>query len=141
MNRCTLKAPPVVLPEKQRPVWTDLVHFWCPVALGDPQRQVEGMDLGLATVDWTTNPHVQIKLANLELRLNLTKTPKKGSLSIDSTDLYRGAIIPIFRIQSIGLTVRASGSSRLDSNKEEEAEDAREQRRETLVLWLMVHGS
>jgi len=45
-----------------------------------------------------------------ESRSALTETPKKGSLSIFSTDLYRGVIIPIFGNQSIGRIVRAGGA-------------------------------
>ena len=39
------------------------------------------------------NPHDEKKSTNLELRFNLTEPPKKGYLSIYSTDLYRGVII------------------------------------------------
>ena len=49
----------------------------------------------------TTNPHDQTKSTNLELRFTVTETPKKGSQSIYSTDLYRGVIIPIFGNLSI----------------------------------------
>ena len=37
------------------------------------------------------------------MRCVWTETPKQGSMSIYSTDLYRGVIISIFRDQSIGL--------------------------------------
>ena len=55
----------------------------------------------------TTNPHDKTKPTNLELIFALKETPKKGCLSIVSTDLYRGVIIPIFGNQSIGRIVRA----------------------------------
>ena len=50
----------------------------------------------------TTNPYDNTKSTNLELRVTLTGnlelrlTLKKGSLSIYSTGLYRGVIIPVF---------------------------------------------
>jgi len=56
-----------------------------------------------------TNPHVQTTSTNLELRFTLTENPKKRYVSIYSTDLHRGRIIPIFGNQSIGRIVRAHG--------------------------------
>ena len=57
-----------------------------------------------------TNPHDKTKSTNLDLRFTLTETPKKGSLSIHSTDLYRGVITPIFGNQSLEINwiVRAA---------------------------------
>ena len=43
---------------------------------------------------------------NLKSRFALMETPKKGSLSIYSTDLHRGVIISTFENQSIGREVR-----------------------------------
>ena len=42
------------------------------------------------------NPHDKTRLTNLELRLTVTETLKKGPVSIYSTDLCGGVIIPIF---------------------------------------------
>ena len=41
----------------------------------------------------------------------MTETPKKGHMSIYSTDLYRGVIVPVFGNESIGRVVRAGGFS------------------------------
>ena len=57
----------------------------------------------------STNPHDKTKSTDSELRFTLAETPKKGSLSIYSTNLYRGVIIPVFGNRSIGLIVRAGG--------------------------------
>ena len=50
---------------------------------------VASLVAGIGGVDGT-------KSTNLDLRFTLTETPKRGSMSIYSTDLYRGVIIPIF---------------------------------------------
>ena len=60
----------------------------------------------------TTNPHDKTKSTKLELRFSLTETPRKGSLSIRSTGLYRGVIIPVVGNESIGRIVKAGGTSR-----------------------------
>ena len=55
------------------------------------------MDKALAnfTTIITTSPHDKTKTTNLELRFTLTETTEKRSLSIYSTNLYRGVIILI----------------------------------------------
>ena len=55
-----------------------------------------------------TNLHDKTKSTSLELRFTLTEIPQKGFLSIYSTDLQWGVIIPIFGNQSICRIVRAA---------------------------------
>jgi len=66
--------------------------------------------MSLKYVPASTNPHDKATSTNLEFSFTLTETPKKGSMSINSTGLYRGVIIPIFGNQSIGRIVRAGGA-------------------------------
>ena len=56
------------------------------------------------------NPRNTTKSTNLEWKFASTETPNRGSLSIYSTDLYRGVIIPIFGNEPIGRIVRAGGA-------------------------------
>ena len=57
--------------------------------------------LVLRSLSSAANPHDMTKSTDLELRFTWTETPKRGSLSIDLTDLYRGVIIPIFGNESM----------------------------------------
>ena len=59
------------------------------------------MMLVLRSINSATNPHDMTKSTDLEFKFTLTETPRRGSLSIGSTDLYRGVMIPIFGNQSI----------------------------------------
>jgi len=56
-----------------------------------------------------TNHHHKTNSTNLELKFTLTETPKRGFMSIYSTDLYQGVIMSIFGNRSMGRIVRAGG--------------------------------
>ena len=49
-----------------------------------------------------TNPHDETKSTNLNLEIYLDRPPKKMRLSIYSSELYQGVMIPIFGNRSIG---------------------------------------
>ena len=71
-------------------------------------------------VSRSTNPRDKTKLTSLKMRFTLTETPKKGPLSIFSTDSYRVVIIYIFRNHSIGRIVRAGVVRSIPTPRERE---------------------